>query len=100
MPKIYEYLGIIVFIYTNDHLPIHVHAQKGSNESKIELIYEEGKLTLKVKKVRGKEHLSNNDLEDILVFINKYHQDIVEKWKDIMIFNKKVTFEKISKKVK
>jgi len=50
--------------------------------------------------VRGKEHLPNKDLEDILVFINKYHQDIVEKWKDIMIFNKKVTFEKISKKVK
>jgi hypothetical protein len=34
MPKIYEYLGILIFFYSYEHEPIHVHAKKGDNESK------------------------------------------------------------------
>jgi hypothetical protein len=34
MPKIFKYLGIIVFFYSNEHEPIHVHAKKGEYESK------------------------------------------------------------------
>ncbi|HRE09229.1 MAG TPA: DUF4160 domain-containing protein [Ignavibacteria bacterium] len=25
MPKLYEYLGIVVMFYSNEHTPIHVH---------------------------------------------------------------------------
>ena len=28
MPKIFEYLGILIFFYSNEHEPIHVHAKK------------------------------------------------------------------------
>ena len=34
MPKIFEYLGILIFFYSNEHEPIHVHAKKGAYESK------------------------------------------------------------------
>jgi hypothetical protein len=34
MPKIFEYLGILIFFYSNEHEPIHVHAKKGEFESK------------------------------------------------------------------
>ncbi len=34
MPKIFEYLGILIFFYSNEHEPIHVHAKKGEYESK------------------------------------------------------------------
>ena len=27
MPKIFEYFGLIFFVYTEDHLPIHVHVK-------------------------------------------------------------------------
>ncbi|WP_219624880.1 DUF4160 domain-containing protein, partial [Vibrio parahaemolyticus] len=27
MPKIYEYLGIILFFYSNEHEPIHIHGK-------------------------------------------------------------------------
>jgi hypothetical protein len=27
MPKLYEYFGIIVFFYANEHEPIHVHGE-------------------------------------------------------------------------
>jgi hypothetical protein len=35
MPKLYEYLGIIIFFYSNEHEPIHVHGRYGDCESKI-----------------------------------------------------------------
>ncbi len=35
MPKILEINGYKVYIYTNDHLPIHVHVIKGGCETKI-----------------------------------------------------------------
>ena len=27
MPKIFEYLGILIFFYSNEHEPIHVHGK-------------------------------------------------------------------------
>ena len=36
MPKIFEYLGILIFFYSNEHEPIHVHAKKAECESKAE----------------------------------------------------------------
>lgn len=44
MPKIFEYLGIIFFFYSNEHEPIHVHARKGEFESKAEFQIIEGRI--------------------------------------------------------
>lgn len=38
MPKLYEYLGLIIFFYSNEHDPVHVHAHYGEYESKIEFV--------------------------------------------------------------
>ena len=27
MPKLYEYFGLVVFFYANEHEPIHVHGE-------------------------------------------------------------------------
>ena len=27
MPKIYEYLGILIYFYSNEHEPVHVHGR-------------------------------------------------------------------------
>lgn len=43
MPKIFEYLGIILFFYSNEHEPIHVHATYGEFESKAEFYIINGK---------------------------------------------------------
>ncbi|WP_420576497.1 DUF4160 domain-containing protein [Ekhidna sp.] len=45
MPKIYEYLGIIFFFYSNEHEPIHVHARKGEFESKATIILIKGEVS-------------------------------------------------------
>jgi len=39
MPKIYEYLGILIFFYSNEHEPIPVHAKYDEFESKAEFYY-------------------------------------------------------------
>ncbi|WP_245949201.1 DUF4160 domain-containing protein [Echinicola strongylocentroti] len=31
MPKIFEYLGIVVYFYSNEHEPVYVHATKPGN---------------------------------------------------------------------
>jgi hypothetical protein len=38
MPKLYEYFGLIVLFYSNDHRPIHVHGKYQEKESKAENI--------------------------------------------------------------
>lgn len=38
MPKLYEYLGIIIFFYSNEHEPVNVHGRYGEFESKAEII--------------------------------------------------------------
>ena len=44
MPKLYEYFGIIVLFYSNEHEPIHVHGKYQGRESKAELIIEHGRV--------------------------------------------------------
>ena len=34
MPKIFEYLGITIMFYSNEHEPIHVHGKYQAFESK------------------------------------------------------------------
>ncbi len=42
MPKLFEYFGLIILFYSNEHEPIHVHGKYQSTESKAELIIENG----------------------------------------------------------
>ena len=64
MPKIFEYLGIIFFFYSNEHEPIHVHARKGEFESKAEFQIVEGRIErIIISSVFGKKPLKNNDLK-------------------------------------
>jgi len=46
MPKLYEYLGIIIMFYSNEHEPVHVHGKHGGKECKAEIILHNGKVNL------------------------------------------------------
>ena len=100
MPKIYEYLGLIFFFYANEHVPIHVHVAKAELESKIELIFVNGKLTsLEVKQVKGRKPLDEKELKVALEFIKIYSKEIVRKWADFFVYGAKVKCEVITKKL-
>ncbi len=45
MPKLYEYFGLFVLFYTNEHEPIHVHGvDADGNGLKAEIIVKNGKV--------------------------------------------------------
>lgn len=101
MPKIFEYLGIIIFFYSNEHEPIHVHTRKGEFESKAEFIIIEGVIeSIKITGVKGREHLTGKELEDFKVFLDSYANAIIKKWIDYFVYHKNVECERITKRLK
>ena len=101
MPKIFEYLGILIFFYSNDHEPIHVHAKKGEFESKAEFYIINGVISgIKITNIKGAAPLKGRELKDFETFLEQYAEKIVEKWIDYFVYHKDVEFEKITKRIK
>lgn len=101
MPKIFEYLGILLFFYSNEHEPIHEHGKKGEFESKAEFYIIDGDISeIKITTVKGSKPLTGQDLKNFELFLGKYADEIVEKWIDYFVYHKKVDFEKITKRIK
>ena len=101
MPKIFEYLGILIFFYSNEHEPIHVHAKKGEFESKAEFYIIDGVISeIKVTNIPGAKPLKGKDLKDFEDFLEQYADKIVEKWINYFVYHKDVEFEKITKRLK
>ena len=38
MPKLYEYFGLIIMFYSNEHEPVHVHGKCQGRESRAEIV--------------------------------------------------------------
>ena len=101
MPKLYDYLGIIILFYSNDHEPIHVHGKYQGFESKAELIIIDGKVVaINILAVKGKESLQAKELKEFKRFVTLFKDDIVQKWVDYFVYHKNVEFEKITKRLK
>ena len=101
MPKIFEYLGIVIMFYSNEHEPIHVHGKFQAYESKAEFIIIDGKISdIKIKEVKGKKPLPKKELKEFKNFVSKFKEDIVQKWIDYFVYHKSVQCIKIEGKVK
>ncbi len=101
MPKIFEYFGIIIMFYSNEHEPIHVHGKYQGFESKADFMIEDGKvINIQIKEVKGKRPLPTKELKDFKNFVEKFKIEIVQKWVDYFIYHKSITCVKIEKKVK
>ena len=101
MPKLYEYLGIIIYFRSNEHEPIHVHGEYQGKENKAELFIEDGKVsTIRFDKVKGHKPLDGNELKDFEIFVRSYADEIVRKRIDYFILHKKVGFERITRRIK
>lgn len=100
-PKIFEYLGILVFFYSNEHEPIHVHGKYDGFESKAEFLIVDGKVVeIKIKQIRGLRPLSGFKLKDFEDFLECYSDKIVQKWIDYFVYHKDVEFERINTRIK
>ena len=101
MPKIFEYLGILIFFYSNEHEPIHVHGKYDRLESKAEFYIVDGKIVeIRIKQIKGLRPLTGSKLKDFKDFLELYADKIVIKWIDYFVYHKDVEFEKINARVK
>lgn len=99
MPKIYEYIGYILFFYSNEHLPIHCHVRKQQREVKAVIEYVDGEPVVRFLKVRYKDILRDKELTEIEEFIIAKHEKIVTKWTEYFVIGKSPRVGRISKKI-
>ena len=100
MPKLYEYFGLIILFYSNEHEPIHVHCKRQDKESKAEIIFEDGIFKkVSIQEAKGKKPLNANDLKKFKKLVETYRDDIVQKWIAFFVYNKEISCEKINKKI-
>lgn len=100
MPKIYEYFGFVFYFWSNEHEPIHVHVKKGNRESVYEIILVNGALS-KINRRRDKNFLplTEKDDSEAYAFVEKFALNIVGKWVNYFVYNKKIRASKISKRI-
>lgn len=100
MPKLYEYFGLIILFYSQEHEPIHVHGKYQGKESKAEIRFNNGKFVeILIKDVPGKDPLDIQNLKRFRKIVELYRDDIVRKWIDYFVYNIEISSEKITKKI-
>lgn len=101
MPKLYEYLGIIVLFYSNEHEPIHVHGRCQERESKAELVLEHGKVVdIVYSSVKGRRALKKAELKSFRILIEHYADEIVQKWIDYFVLHKPIVTQTLTQRIR
>lgn len=101
MPKLYEYFGVVVYFFSREHKPIHVHGKYQDRETKAEIIIDKGRIVaIRIKPIPGKKPLLEPQLTDFENVVRHYAEDIVHKWADYFLFGKKVAFKQIKRRIK
>lgn len=101
MPKLYEYFGLIVMFYANEHEPIHVHGKCQGRESRAEIILADGVVTeIRYSGVTGRLALEPVEMRYFKEVVTARADDIVTKWIDFFVLNKPVKAERIVRRLK
>jgi hypothetical protein len=99
MPKLYEYLGIVIWFFSDEHNPMHIHARYGDNEVKVELFEDNGIVyDIQYSTVSGK--FSPAKIRDLKKFIHENKSAILFAWKQVFEQNVKLKPIKISKRIR
>ncbi len=79
MPTIIRQDGFRVVIYSNDHIPSHVHVCKGGGEVRIDL----GEVGTPPSLMSVSGDISNKDIAKALSLVTKYQIKLLSKWSEI-----------------
>jgi len=100
MPKLFEYFGLIVLFYSDEHDPIHVHGLYRGQESRAELILRDGKVVkIRFVDVKGRKPLGVRQQRDFRKLVERFQDDIVRKWVEFFVFHKRVEPELIPRRL-
>lgn len=100
MPKLFEYFGLIILFYSNEHQPIHVHGKYQGKENKAEIIFENGEFKeVRLLSVNGKLPLDAKNRKRLIKFVTHYREEIIQKWLAFFVYNKEISCEIITQKI-
>jgi hypothetical protein len=101
MPKLYEYFGLVIFFYANEHEPIHVHGNCQGREGRAELVIVEGVIEeIRFGSTAGRASLTRREVLLFKEIVTARADDIVQRWIDFFVLNKTVQSERITKRLK
>lgn len=101
MPKLYEYFGLIVMFYANEHEPVHVHGKFQGRESRAEIIVLNGEIAeIRYSTVAGRQALDVKERQFFEEIVTARADDIVAKWIDFFVLHKPITPERITRRLK
>jgi hypothetical protein len=101
MPKLYKYFGLIVFFFSNEHEPVHVHGEYKGRSSKAELVIEKGRVVeIRIRSVWGRKPLQQKQLHDFKLLVERRADDIVKKWVDFFVYGKHIRPETIRRRLR
>jgi len=101
MPKLYEYFGLRVYFYANDHEPVHVHGFYQGRECKAELVIANGVVVdVRILPVQGMKPLVGNMRANFELLVRRRAEDIVGKWVEFFVHRRPVNVEIITRKLK
>ncbi len=101
MPKLYEYFGLTILFYSNEHEPIHVHGKYHEMEGKAELIIDNGEIVeIRYSTPRGRRPLSSDQSRDFKAVVGHHAEEIVDRWVKYFVYHKQVPSQKITRRIR
>ena len=101
MPKLYEYFGIIVMFYANEHEPVHVHGKCQGREMRAAITLLNGVVSeIRYTEVAGRLPLESNELRYFDEVVTARAGEIVQKWIDFFVLHKSIKPERITRRLK
>lgn len=101
MPKLYEYFGLIVMFYANEHEPVHVHGKSQGRETRAEIIVINGNVEeIRYTRVIGRPPLDSNEMSYFEELVASRAEEIVSKWIDFFVLHKPIKPERITRRLK
>ena len=98
MPTLYEYMGIEISFWSNEHYPIHIHAEYNGAEMKVSFFLEEGNIYRTTFKA-GKGNFPPAKLKNLKKFVAVYKTEIINAWTEHFVWQKHITPKKITKRL-
>jgi hypothetical protein len=101
VPKLYEYFGLIVMFYANEHEPLHVHGKSQGREARAEIIVINGIVSeIRYDSVLGRAPLESNEMRFFQELVTARSDEIVAKWIDFFVLHKPIKPERITRRLK
>lgn len=101
MPKLYEYFGLVIMFYANEHEPVHVHGKCQGRESRAEIIVIDEVVTeIRYGPAAGRPPLDIHEMRLFEEVVTAYADDIVAKWIDFFVLRKSIAPKRITRRLK